>query len=136
MVVSLRQVQNGICPRYTNMTLTEKIIEFCAEQYPLWVHSGAIERLSMDCGFKAENGGRRAREQAAGNIWRPDGKSVEFAPTLEWKKHGRAGEYRWIPPEHRVGAHYPTPSERKQKELSEKEDAFLAGLRAGRPLLQ
>ena len=86
----------------------------------------------MDNGFKADNGGRRAREQEEGKIWQPNGQHIEFAPTLEWRKAGRSGEYRWIPLEQRVGPERETKDDKKRRELREREDKMIALAREGK----
>lgn len=48
--------------KYKFMSLSNQIITKLQEEYPQWVHSGELERLAMQNGYKASNGGRRARE--------------------------------------------------------------------------
>lgn len=43
-------------------SLKSLILDYCKMNYPYEVHSGAIEKLSIEKGFKASNGSRRARE--------------------------------------------------------------------------
>lgn len=43
-------------------SLVTRLKELVRVEYPEWVHGGMIERLSLELGYSAENGRRRARE--------------------------------------------------------------------------
>jgi len=43
-------------------SLRNRIVDYLKEKYPRAIHSGEIERFTMELGYKASNGGRRCRE--------------------------------------------------------------------------
>ena len=58
-----------------------------------WVHSGEIERLTMQAGYKASNGSRRCREMTSGLM--SNGKTCPIV--LEKKEEKGSVLYRYKP---------------------------------------
>jgi len=50
------------------MSLKNRIVKYVYRSDG-WVHSGKLERLAMDAGYKAGNAGRRCRELAEAKVF-------------------------------------------------------------------
>lgn len=44
------------------LSLSKRIEKYLEKRYPDFVHSGEIERLALQAGYKSSNAGRRCRE--------------------------------------------------------------------------
>ena len=76
------------------LSLSNRILNYIRKQYPDWVNGGTLERLSLEAGYKASNGSRRAREMESGNL--SNGKICPV--TLIRKEEGGSVWYQATPP--------------------------------------
>ena len=53
------------------MSLKKKLLGEIKQAYPKIIHSGKIERIAMNLGYKASNSGRRCRELVVENKIKP-----------------------------------------------------------------